>query len=122
MLRKMADRPLGVSILCILSWIGSIILIGLGSIGAIAAIAIGAPLGLLLSLSILIIGILLFFVTFGLWQLKSWAFWIVMILNIIQIVLAIGTAVIQGTAGPIVGIIVPIIIVIYLGTVRDHFR
>ncbi len=118
----MVDRPLGVTILCILSWIGAIILIGLGAIGAIASIAIGSGLGLVLSLTILIIGILLFFVTFALWQLKMWAWWIVIILNVIQIVLGVGSAVSQGSAAPIIGVIIPIIIVIYLGTVRDHFR
>ena len=75
-----------------------------------------------LSLTILIIGILLFFVTFGLWQLKMWAWWLVIILNVIQIVLGIGSAVFQGSAGPIIGIIIPVIIVIYLWTVKDHFR
>jgi len=118
----MADRPLGVTILCILSWIGAIILIGLGVIGAIASLAIGSGLGLVLRVSILVIGILLFFVTFALWQLKMWAWWLVIILNIIQIVLGIGSAVFQGSAGPIIGIIIPVIIVIYLWTVRDHFR
>ena len=120
--RKMVDRPLGVTILCILSWIGAIILIGLGAVGAIASIAIGSGLGLVLSLTILIIGILLFFVTFALWQLKMWAWWLVIILNVIQIVLGIGSAVSQGSAGPIIGIIIPVIIVIYLWTVKDHFR
>ena len=118
----MVDRPLGVTIICILSWIGAIILIGLGAIGAIASLAIGSGLGLVLSVSILVIGILLFFVTFALWQLKMWAWWLVIILNIIQIVLGIGSAVSQGSAGPIIGIIIPVIIVIYLWTVREHFR
>jgi len=120
--RKMVDRPLGVTILCILSWIGSIILIGLGAVGAIAALALAIPLAVVLALTILIIGILLFFVTFALWQLKMWAWWLVIILNVIQIVLGIGSAVSQGSAGPIIGIIIPVIIVIYLWTVREHFR
>lgn len=118
----MADRPLGVTILCILSWIGALILIGLGAIGAIAALALAIPLAVILAAIILIIGILLFFVTFALWQLKMWAWWLVIILNVIQIVLGVGSAVSQGSAGPIIGIIIPIIIVIYLWTVKEHFR
>jgi len=118
--KKMADRPLGVTIICILSWIGAIALIAIGALAVIGGFFL--PLLFIVGAVFLIIGIVMFLVTFALWQLKMWAWWLIVILNIISIVSGIGSAVATADFSPIIGIILPVIIVIYLWTVRDHFK
>jgi uncharacterized membrane protein (DUF2068 family) len=117
----MADRPLGVTIICILQFIGAIILIILGALLVLGGLFLG-PLLAVVGAVFLVLGLISFFVTFGLWKLKSWAFWITIIINIIEIVTGIGSAVAAGDYSPILSIIIPLIVVIYLFTVRDHFR
>jgi hypothetical protein len=116
----MADRPLGVTIICILNWIGAIALIAIGALFVLGGLFI--PLLAVIGAVFLVIGIVSFLVTFALWNLKMWAWWLVVILNVISIVSGIGSAVGYGDFSPIFGIILPVIIVIYLITVRDHFR
>ncbi len=117
----MADRPLGVTIICILSWIGAIALIALGALMVLGGLLF-APVLAVVGAVFLIIGIVSFLVTFALWNLKMWAWWIIVILNIISIVSGIGSAVAYADFSPIMGIIIPVIIVIYLWTVKEHFR
>jgi len=116
----MTDRPLGVTIICILSWIGAIALIAIGALMVLGGLFI--PLLAVVGAVFLVIGIVMFLVTFALWNLKMWAWWLIVILNVISIVSGIGSAVAYGDFSPIFGIIIPVIIVIYLWTVRDHFR
>jgi len=116
----MTDRPLGVTIICILSWIGAIALIAIGAVAVIGGFFF--PLLFIVGAVFLVIGIVMFLVTFALWQLKMWAWWLIVILNVISIVTGIGSAVAAADFSPIVGIILPVIIVIYLWTVKDHFR
>jgi lysylphosphatidylglycerol synthetase-like protein (DUF2156 family) len=111
----MADRPIGVTILCILSWIGAIVLIAFGAIAAIAGAGGGWGWLMLSGVAMLILGIVLFLITFGLWQLKKWAWWIAIILFIISIVFGV-----VGAA--YFGVIIPVICLIYLIIVREHFR
>ena len=115
----MVDRPLGVTIICILSWIGAIALIAIGAAAVIGGFFF--PLLFIVGAVFLIIGIVSFLVTFALWQLKMWAWWLIVILNIISIISGVGSAVAAGDAWPLVGIILPVIIVVYLWTVKDHF-
>jgi hypothetical protein len=116
----MTDRPIGVTIICILSWIGAIALIAIGALFVLGGLFI--PLLAVIGAVFLVIGIVSFLVTFALWNLKMWAWWIIVILNVISIVSGIGSAVAYADFSPIFGIIIPVIIVIYLWTVRDHFR
>ncbi len=116
----MVDRPLGVTIICILSWIGAIALIAIGALFVLGGLII-FPLLAVIGAVFLIIGIVSFLVTFALWNLKMWAWWLIVILNVLSIVSGIGSAVAYGDFSPIYGIIIPVIIVIYLFTVRDHF-
>jgi uncharacterized membrane protein (DUF2068 family) len=117
----MADRPLGVTIICILQFIAAIILIALGAIFTLI-LAILVPLLAILGVFILVLGIISFIVTFGLWNLKNWAFWLTIIVNVISIVTGIATGVYAGDPSAFTGIIIPLIVVIYLFTVREHFR
>jgi hypothetical protein len=118
---NMVDRPLGVAVICILQFIGAIILIALGAVVGIVGVTLipGWPgygaLAATLGLGVLVLGIVMFIVTFGLWQLKAWALWLTIILNIISIILSI-------LGGALPGIIIPLIVLIYLLVVRDHFR
>ena len=78
----MVDRPLGVTILCILNFIGAIALIAIGAIAVFFGIIwVGFAI---FGAVILVIGIILFFVTFALWNLKMWAWWLTIILNVIS--------------------------------------
>lgn len=99
-----SEPPLGIAILSILYWIRGIlgILAGLVvlSIGALAAAAItdidpelGADTGAvvflvfaLLAFAIIGLGVLICAVGRGLWQLKSWAWWVALILSTLSVV------------------------------------
>ncbi|MFX1519636.1 MAG: hypothetical protein ACFFCD_06930 [Promethearchaeota archaeon] len=111
----MADRPIGVTIICILQWIGAIVLIALGALAAIAGLAGGYGWAFIAGAIMLILGIIMFFITFGLWQLKKWAWWITIILNVISIIFS-------AAGGAFFGVIIPLIVLIYLIIVREHFR
>ena len=117
----MAERPLGVTIICILQFIGAIGGIVIGALAVLLGLAIASGLLLALGAVILVIGIIAFFVTFGLWKLKSWAFWLTIIINIVSILSSISTA-LSGYPSAIGGLIIPLIVMIYLFTVKDHFR
>jgi hypothetical protein len=114
------DRPLGVTILAVLEIIVGLLglfsgftLLTLGSLmpfglGAFAAI-IGAV--------VLFIGILDVIIGWGLWSLKSWAWMVALIVNIINLILnAIQLA--------WLGAIINLIIILYLqqGDIKSRFR
>ncbi len=113
------DRPLGVTIIAILQIIGNLIVLS----GAVI-IMMGAALIPFFGAIFLILGaIMTLFAIFGLvvgwglWSLKSWAWMIALILNILNIILNI-------FSGQYIAIIIPLIIVIYLqqGEVKSTFR
>ena len=122
---KMAERPLGVTIICVLGFLGAIlsilggaVLLGLGgaaitAIGTEAA-AIGGLAGILGGV-ILIVGIVSLIVLYWLWNMKKIGWTIYMILEIIGIVLNLVSL-------SIIGLIIPIIIVAYLWTKKDLFK
>lgn len=103
------DRPLGVTILAILQLLGGILSIVAG-FGLIALAAFFPGMELLwiaIGGLTLVLGFVALIVGYGLYTMKSWAWMIAMILNIINIILAI----INFT---IISLIIPLIIVIYL--------
>ena len=108
-------RPLGVTILAILQLLG-------GILGIFAGIAIVAVFPVIFTLIIgavlLIVGLLGLIVGWGLYTMKSWAWMLAMILNIINIILAIYPTL------NIVSMIIPLIIVIYLNQkdIKSRFR
>ncbi|TFG29921.1 hypothetical protein EU528_08955 [Candidatus Thorarchaeota archaeon] len=113
------ERPLGVTILALLQMIGGVIGIFGGATSMLAAMLLG-PLGLLfviIGAVLLIMGLLGLIVGWGLWGLKSWAWMWAMIVNIINIILAI----VQLN---IISLIIPLIIVLYLNQsdIKSRFR
>ncbi len=109
-------RPLGVTIIAILVAIGAVFEI----IGGLALLAVFAPIGIFA----LIVGVISLFVAWGLWTLKPWAFWLVVIVEVIHLVQAI-FSVARGQGVGIGDIIFPVVILLYLfldRNVRAAFR
>ena len=116
----MADRPLGVTIICILGFLGALIYIaggaaifGLGGLGMMAIPAIGG-LVTVMGAVVLVIGIVLLLAFFWTWKMRKRGWTIVMILEIIGIILSL-------LAMDFISIVLPIIIVIYLFLKRGLF-
>ena len=114
-------RPIGVAIIAILSFLaglveilGGVALLGLAALGATAGAGFLAAFAGIIGGVLLILGLITLAVAIGLWRMRSWAWWIALIVNLISIVLSIGTA-------GYVGVIFPLIIVIYLIVIRDKF-
>jgi serine/threonine protein kinase len=119
-------RPLGITIISILMFIQAIFEIVVGFFSFFGSV-ISSPLaGLLVGWVPLAIGVLLFILAWGLWTLKPWAYWVTLILEIVNIVLHfLGYSQVHSLFAIISGAIFSIIILIYLlvdGNVRRAFR
>lgn len=102
-------RPLGVTIIAILTAIGGIGFITSGS----GAIAIGHIFGAGIGGALIAIGIAYFVMAYGLWMGKGWAWTITLILSAIGIILGIGS-IASGNIGAIFQIIINAIVIYYL--------
>ena len=115
------QRPIGVTIIAILSFLAGLVGIagGLGLM-ALGAIAGGAGAGVLGALTavvggvLLLIGLITLAVAIGLWRMRTWAWWVALIVNVISIVISIA-------GGTYISLIFPVIIVLYLIVIRDKF-
>jgi len=118
-------RPIGVAILAILSFLAGLaeIVIGLGLMalsavsGAVIDPSVYGPLAAFIGVIgavLLLLGIVTMAVAVGLWRMRSWAWWVAIIVNVISILVVIGTY-------SWYGLVFPLIIVIYLVVVRDKF-
>ncbi len=121
-----ARRPLGITIISILLFIQAIFEI-IGGFFYFFGNFIHNPLnGLLVGWVPLAVGILVLILAWGLWTLKPWAYWVTLILEIVNIVLHfIGFSQVHSAFAIISGGIISIIIVIYLlvdRNVRRAFR
>ena len=124
-------RPIGVTILAVLTIIfgllgllAGILLVIVGAAGAtvlpaqyqaiaVILLALGALLAIFSLLGI-IAGV-------GLFRLRAWAWWLTIIVGILNIVFNIGSYVVYPIGGFPYGIALWIIIIIYLVVVRAHF-
>ncbi len=125
----MTERPLGITIISIFGFIGALLLI----LPSIFMLASNAPLSAfesssldslsgvfgsaetrLLGFIVLIIGVIAFLISFGLWKLKKWAWTVVLIFESLVIVF-------NFLAINIIGIIIPIIVVWYLWKKKGLF-
>jgi len=114
-------RPIGVAIIAILSFLAGIgeLFLGIGLLG-LAALGATAGAGFLAAFAgiiggvLLILGLITLAVAIGLWRMRSWAWWIALIVNLISVVLSIGTA-------SYIGVITPLLLEIYLIVIRDKF-
>jgi len=113
------ERPMGVTILAILQIIGGV----LGLVLGIMALMVASLLGIFGFLLVIVAGVATLFailgliVGWGLWSLKSWAWMFALIINIINLVLAL-------LQFDVISMIIPLIIVIYLqqGEIKSTFR
>ncbi len=124
-----ARRPLGITIIAILLFISAVIEI----IGGISSVSGNVPTGTLSSVLLgwfpLILGIIELVLAWGLWTLKSWAYWGTLIAEIVIILVHffgfMGLPRTHSALAVISGGIVSIIIVLYLlidRNVRRAFR
>ncbi len=116
-------RPIGVTIIAILSFLA-----GLAEIfGGLALLAVSAMVGFdpaaygilgaflgVIGVVLLLLGLITLAVAIGLWRMRSWAWWIAIIVNVISILISIGSF-------SWFSLIFPVIIVIYLIVIRDKF-
>lgn len=115
-------RPIGVAILAILAFIAGLLEflggLGLAIVSGIPNI-VGNPFpgvtGVTLGVILLILGLITMGVSIGLWRLRRWAWWIMLILMLIAIVSA---ALPPPTWS---GLILPVIVFVYLFVVRRNF-
>ncbi len=122
----MRKRPLGITIIAILLFISAIIEI----IGGISSVNGTIPTGSLSSVLLgwfpLILGIIELVLAWGLWTLKSWAYWGTLVVEIVNILVHffgfLGLPRTHSALAVISGGIVSIIIVIYLLVDRNVRR
>ena len=119
-------RPFGITILALLMFIQAIFEIIVGSITFIGTTLASPLAGLLVGWIPLVVAILLLILAWGLWTLKPWAYWVTLIVEIVNIVLHfLGYAQTHSIFAILSGGIISIIVVIYLlvdGNVRRAFR
>jgi len=114
-------RPIGVAILAILTvLVGVFILLGglLFLVLPVFMVGFGIPLPFGLAVGVVggiavLIGLLWIAVGLGLWRLRSWAWWLAVIVMVLSLFSAASTLSLA---------IVPLLILIYLILVRKHFR
>jgi len=124
-LPKPRTRPIIASIISILIMIGGIIVILLGLLlivlGSVVGGIIGGAGGLLVGAAlggvVFLIGLLVFLIGLGLWRLRTWALWLVGIVIALWAIAAFATASVLCS----IGVIIPIILLIYFIAVRKNF-
>src|SRR5438034_7251852 len=115
------SRPIGVTILAVLTILGGVLLLLLGIVVVAFSsllVGVGLPLGFgltgsVLGAIILIFGIIWIAVGSALLKLRPWAWWLAIIGMVLSIV---------GSIGSQIPAILPGIILLYLILVRRHFR
>ena len=113
-----SERPLGVTIIAILQLISSVLLVFGGGTALLLGLALGI-FGFLVAILggvLLVFGLIGFIIGWGLYSLKSWAWMIAFILNLLSVIFAL-------LSFDIISLIIPLIIVIYLnqGEVKAAF-
>lgn len=115
------SRPIGVAILAILVVLVGVIFL-LGAIGVFALAGFAAFRGLptffglagaILGAVFLIFALLFIGVGLGLWHLRSWAWWLAVIVMVLSII---------GSFASPATVVIPLILLIYLILVRQHFH
>jgi uncharacterized membrane protein HdeD (DUF308 family) len=96
-------RPLGVTIISILTAIGGIVFLASGAVLLVVGIGI----------ILLALGIAYFVMAYGLWTGKRWAWTITLILSVIGIIVAIAS-IVAGNVGAIISIIIHGVVIYYL--------
>jgi hypothetical protein len=103
------QRPIGVTIIALLAILGGLAFI----VSALGTLILIPLIGILIGSGLFILGLAYFLMAYGLWNGKSWAWTLTLILSGIGIILGIGSMVI-GNIGAIFHIIISAIIIYYL--------
>ena len=123
-------RPIGVAILAILIILGGIILTIIFLLLLVASIALIPVLGFL-AVAIMgvafILSLMLLLAGFGLWNLRPWAWWLAMLVLLLEIVSQISVIYLGGGfgaagGGQLLGLGITVLIFLYLLAVRGSFR
>lgn len=117
-------RPLGVTIISILLGINGVLLIIVGLTAIVAGGVTGAGFIYFVGWIPLILGILSLILAWGLWNLRPWAYWTAVILEVLSIVNDI-FGLTNGGSRHIGDLIISLIILLYLlldRNVRAAFR
>ena len=96
-------RPLGVTIVAVLTAIGGLIFLGSGLVLLIVGIGV----------ILLALGIAYLVMAYGLWNGRGWAWTITLILSVIGIVVAIAS-IVAGNVSAIISIIIHAVVIYYL--------
>src|SRR2546425_2166518 len=115
------SRPIGVTLLAVLTILLGVLIVGLGLLFIVAPlilVGVGLPLAFGLAAGVigaivLVFGLIWIGVGVGLLHLRGWAWWLAVIVMVLSIV--------GSFASPITAVI-PALILIYLIVVRHHFR
>jgi uncharacterized membrane protein (DUF2068 family) len=120
-LHAIKHRPLGVTIIAILTIIGGIGFLASGIAGVTAAPFLSdmAALSAAIGVALIALGIAYFVMAYGLWKAKGWAWTITVVLSFIGIVLGVAS-IATGNIGAIFHIIINAIVVYYL--YRSHVK
>jgi uncharacterized membrane protein HdeD (DUF308 family) len=96
-------RPLGVTIVAVLTAIGGLIFLGSGLVLLIVGIGV----------ILLALGIAYLVMAYGLWNGRGWAWTITLILSVVGIVVAIAS-IVAGNVSAIISIIIHAVVIYYL--------
>jgi hypothetical protein len=117
-------RPVGVTIIAGLLWIQAVVGISIGVITMIAGL--GGPLSFL-GIVATVIGLVELFVARGLWMLKRWAFWTMVVIEVLALVNSALSLPQPGASvgAMVVTLVLPVVILLYFlldPSVRAAFR
>ncbi len=115
------SRPIGVAILAVLVvLVGAILLLAAIAVFAFSSFialaglpTFGLAIGGILGGILLIVALLWIAVGLGLWHLRSWAWWLAVIVMVLSII---------GAFASPTTVVIPLILLIYLILVRQHFH
>ena len=115
------SRPIGVTLLAVLTILLGVLIVGLGLLFIVAPlilVGVGLPFAFGLAAGVigaivLVFGLIWIGVGVGLLHLRGWAWWLAVIVMVLSIV--------GSFASPLTAVI-PALILIYLIVVRHHFR
>ena len=108
--RSRKQRPLGITILCILGVVGVV----LGFVGSLGLMARGGP-GPVLGLITLAVAVGQAVVIYGLWTLQRWGYKWALVLYGLSALLDLVTV-------SIFGLVIDVVIIAYLMSKADHFE
>jgi len=112
---RSGERPLGVTLIAILQFLQSIVLLASGAAGLLVGSIF--PLLAAIGIVVIVIGLIGFYIGLGLLNLRSWAWTWAVLLNILGLIVSLGSS---GW----VSVLLSIVIVIYLlqPDIKARFR